>query len=99
MSGAWTGTDARTPGLGKRLKVVAMTVQKTPANARTGSMPRWPCLWALRRRAWGASGPKPRLRGFKASNGRMVEKMVTEIVAPHLDPPERAVVIFVDLIS
>ena len=84
-----------------RLKVIAKTVQETPANATHWSRAAMAAAMGISPssvgRIWSEAGLKPHLtHGFKVSNDPMFEEKVTEIVGLYLDPPERAVVLCVD---
>lgn len=84
-----------------RLKVIAKTVQETPANATHWSRSTMAEVMGISPssvgRIWAEAGLKPHLtHGFKVSNDPMFEEKVTEIVGLYLDPPERAVVLCVD---
>ena len=84
-----------------RLKVIARTVQETPANATHWSRAAMAEAMGISPssvgRIWSEAGLKPHLtRGFKVSNDPMFEAKVTAIVGLYLDPPERAVVLCVD---
>ena len=84
-----------------RLKVIAKTVQETPANATHWSRAAMAAAMGISPssvgRIWSEAGLKPHLtHGFKVSNDPMFEEKVAEIVGLYLDPPERAVVLCVD---
>jgi transposase len=84
-----------------RLKVIAKTVQETPANATHWSRATMADAVGISPssvgRIWAEAGLKPHLtRGFKVSNDPLFEEKVTDIVGLYLDPPERAVVLCVD---
>jgi transposase len=83
------------------LKVIAKTVQQTPANATHWSRSLMAEAVGISPssvgRIWAEAGLKPHLtRSFKVSNDPMFEEKVTDIVGLYLDPPERAVVLCVD---
>ena len=84
-----------------RLKVIAKTVQETPANATHWSRSLMADAMDISPssvgRIWAEAGLKPHVtKGFKVSNDPMFEEKVTEIVGLYLDPPDRAVVLCVD---
>ena len=84
-----------------RLKVIAKTVQETPANATHWSRALMAEAMGISPssvgRIWAQAGLKPHLtKGFKVSNDPMFEEKVTDIVGLYLDPPDRAVVLCVD---
>jgi hypothetical protein len=80
-----------------RLKVITTTVQETPPNATHWSRAAMGVSPSSVGRIWAEACLKPHLtRGFKVSNDPMFEEKVTAIVGLYLDPPERAVVLFVD---
>jgi transposase len=84
-----------------RLKVIAKTVQETPANATHWSRATMAEAVGISPssvgRIWADAGLKPHIvKGFKVSNDPMFEEKVTEIVGLYLDPPDRAVVLCVD---
>ena len=84
-----------------RLKVIAKTVQETPANATHWSRALMAEAMGISPssvgRIWAEAGLKPHLtKGFKVSNDPMFEEKVTDIVGLYLDPPDRAVVLCVD---
>jgi transposase len=84
-----------------RLKVIAKTVQETPANATHWSRALMAEAMGVSPssvgRIWAEAGLKPHVtKGFKVSNDPMFEEKVTEIVGLYLDPPDRAVVLCVD---
>ncbi len=94
---------SRVPPLSRetRLKVIVKTIQETPANATHWSRSTMAEALGISPssvgRIWSEAGLKPHLtRGFKVSNDPMFEEKVTDIVGLYLDPPERAVVLFVD---
>jgi len=84
-----------------RLKVIAKTVQETPANATHWSRALMAEAMGISPssvgRIWAEAGLKPHLtKGFKVSNDPKFEEKVTDIVGLYLDPPDRAVVLCVD---
>jgi len=84
-----------------RLKVIARTVQETPANATHWSRALMAEAMGISPssvgRIWAEAGLKPHVtKGFKVSNDPKFEEKVTEIVGLYLDPPDRAVVLCVD---
>ena len=84
-----------------RLKVIARTVQQTPANANHWSRTSMDEAMGISPssvgRIWAEAGLKPHLtKSFKVSNDPLFEEKVTDIVGLYLDPPERAVVLCVD---
>ncbi|MEI6098839.1 MAG: IS630 family transposase [Alphaproteobacteria bacterium] len=84
-----------------RLKVIAKTVKKTPANATHWSRSTMAEIMGISPsrvgRIWVQAGPKPHLtHGFKASNDPMFEEKVTKIVGLCLAPPKRAAVLCID---
>ena len=84
-----------------RLKVIAKTVQESPANATHWSRSLMAEAVGISPssvgRIWAEAGLKPHLtKGFKVSNDPLFEEKVTDIVGLYLDPPERAVVLCVD---
>jgi len=94
---------SRVPPLSRetRLKVIAMTVQHSPANATHWSRALMAEAVGISPssvgRIWADAGLKPHLaKGFKVSNDPAFEEKVTDIVGLYLDPPERAVVLCVD---
>ena len=81
-----------------RLKVIAKTVQETPANATHWSRALMAEAMGISPssvgRIWAEAGLKPHVtKGFKVSSDPMFEEKVTEIVGLYLDPPDRAVVL------
>lgn len=84
-----------------RLKVIAKTVQETPANATHWSRTLMAEAMGISPssvgRIWAEVGLKSRLtKGFKVSNDPMFDEKVKDIVGLYLDPPDRAVVLCVD---
>lgn len=84
-----------------RLKVIAKTVQETPATATHWSRSTMAEAVGISPssvgRIWAEAGLKPHVtRSFKVSNDPMFEEKVTDIVGLYLDPPDRAVVLCVD---
>ena len=97
---------SRVPPLSQetRLAVIAKTVQETPPNATHWSRSMMAEAVGISPssvgRIWAEAGLKPHLaHGFKVSNDPLFEEKVTDIVGLYLDPPDRAVVLCVEMTS
>ncbi|MEP4700729.1 MAG: hypothetical protein ABJZ79_06200 [Parasphingorhabdus sp.] len=81
--------------------MIAMTVQHSPANATHWSRALMAEAVGISPsrvgRIWADAGLKPHLaKGFKVSNDPAFKEKATDIVGLYLDPPERAVVLYLD---
>jgi len=84
-----------------RLKVLAKTVNATPANAthwsRTSMATEMGISPSSVGRIWAEAGLKPHLvRRFKISSDPWFEEKVTDVVGLYMNPPDRALVLCVD---
>ncbi len=84
-----------------RMKVIAKTVQESPANSTHWSRSLMAAAVGISPssvgRIWSEAGLKPhQTRSFKVSNDPLFEEKATGFVGLYLDPPERAVVLCVD---
>ena len=84
-----------------RLKVLAKTANKTPANTTHWSRASMAAEMGISPssvgRIWAEAGLKPHLvRRFKVSNDPLFEEKVTDVVGLYLNPPDRALVLCVD---
>jgi transposase len=84
-----------------RLKVLAKTANKTPANAtywtRASMAAKMGISPSSVGRIWAEAGLKPHLvRRFKISNDPQFEEKITDVVGLYMNPPDRALVLCVD---
>jgi DDE superfamily endonuclease len=84
-----------------RLKVLAKTANKTPANATHWTRASMAAEMGISPssvgRIWAEAGLKPHLvRRFKISNDPQFEEKVTDVVGLYMNPPDRALVLCVD---